>query len=102
MNMRFYFLALRGGLIESTGGGGLDLFFWKDRLKFHVDLFEFTLDAAPRLRLYASLHLFRFFTIAAGVDDVFNDKTRDYFVGGGLRFSDDDIKFLLSFLPLPK
>ena len=44
---RFYWATFRFGIIESTGGVGVDLYFWKDQLALKTDFFDF---ANQRLR----------------------------------------------------
>lgn len=100
IHFRMWFAAIRGGIIENTGGVGLDVFLFRDLFKLRADFFEFSLETMPRLRLYATLQLWRF-TIAAGTDDVLNG-TRDFFVGAGLTFNDEDLKYLLTILPVPR
>ncbi len=108
---RYGFTTLRFGIIESTGGLGLNLHFLDDRLEFKVDVFEFTNPdkTYPRLKAYANLVFVQHLFVTAGADDLINsqlrDETsgrilsgRDYFVGGGLYFTDDDIKGLVGLL----
>jgi hypothetical protein len=37
-----------------------------------------------------------------GMDDVFSRRHASPFFGGGIYFDDDDVKYLLSFLPIGK
>jgi phospholipid/cholesterol/gamma-HCH transport system substrate-binding protein len=110
---RYGFATFRFGIIESTGGLGMNLHFLEDRLEFKVDVFEFTNPdkTYPRLKAYANLIFVKHLFVTAGADDVINaplrDQTtgrilsgRDYFVGGGLYFTDDDIKGLIGLLGL--
>ncbi|MBM4397639.1 MAG: MCE family protein [Deltaproteobacteria bacterium] len=90
----------RFGLIESTGGLGLDLAFLKDSLRFGFDLFDFNADRYPRLKFLWSWEFFKHFYVAAGVDDIANDR-RDYFAGAGIRLTDNDLKALLMVAPTP-
>jgi len=92
---RFYFLTGRVGIMESTGGLGLDFSFFKDRLQFQFDLFDFTLSDKPRLRGAIQWEIFRHFFLAGGADDVLNESYRDYFIQAGIRFTDEDLKSLL-------
>ena len=98
--LRWDFFTTRFGLIESTGGLGMDFEFFTDSLKFAVDLFDFTADRYPRLRMTALWAFVDNFYISGGVDDVIND-SRDYYVGAGFRFTDDDLKALLVVSPKP-
>ncbi|QDE90596.1 mammalian cell entry protein [Myxococcus xanthus] len=111
---RWYFTTLRVGLIESTGGVGADLHFFNDALRFQVDAFNFADDELRYPRLRASLraqpldHLY----LIAGMDDMLNAQQRDlatrrlvagrdFFVGGGLFFTDDDLKAILTLTGIP-
>jgi len=96
---RIGFFTGRFGLIESTGGIGMDFEFFKDSLKFSFDLFDFGSDRYPRLRTLASFAFLKYFYVSAGVDDVFNEQGRDYFFAGGIRFTDNDLKALLLVAP---
>ena len=96
---RFYFVTLRGGIKESTGGLGLDLTFFKERLNFSFDIFDFQREENPHLRAMVSVNLFRFFYIHAGVTDALHHTNRDIFVGFGFRFTDEDLKGILMFVP---
>jgi len=88
------FATFRFGIIESTGGLGLDIKVVRDRLEINTDLFEFGRRIYPRLRIRAGFELIRRFWLLAGVDNVIN-RGRDYFVGLQLRFDDEDLKPLI-------
>ena len=91
----------RFGLIESTGGVGAELFLLPDRaLMVQADVFSFSYDINPRVRTTATLDFLTHFYIAAGVDDILNDRT-EYFFGGGLRFDDEDLKAILTTTGVP-
>lgn len=96
---KLYFLTGRFGLIESTGGIGLDAEFLKDSLKLSFDLFDFSADRYPRLRALFTWEFIKHFYISGGVDDIFNYAGRDYFAGIGFRFTDNDLKALLITAP---
>ena len=108
--------AFRGGLKEGTFGAGADLYGLDDRLELSVDLFELDFDDRPRLKLAAAYRLFGHLYLLAGVDDALNPGRRydiaplgdevptqfeelyvgrDVFLGGTLRFSDEDLAALL-------
>jgi phospholipid/cholesterol/gamma-HCH transport system substrate-binding protein len=88
------FATFRFGIIESTGGLGLDVKVIKERLEINTDLFEFGRAVYPRLRIRAGFELIRRFWLVAGVDNIINPG-RDYFVGLQLRFDDEDLKPLI-------
>jgi len=92
----YYFLTGRFGIMESTGGIGLDFNFFQDRLAFQFDLFDFTLDNNPRLRSQVEWEVFRHFFVAGGLDDMLNEGYYgDYYLAAGIRFTDEDLKALL-------
>ena len=95
---RFSYLTVRGGLFESSGGVGADLDLFSDRLRLTFEAFDFGREDGPaHLKAGAQWTFLTHFYVAAGFDDFLDDKGRaDYFVGGGLRFLDEDLKFLLS------
>ncbi len=100
LNFRWWLFNIRGGVIDSTAGVGIDFFPWKDYIKIRTEIFDFGNENLPRFRAYAVFN-YRYFTISAGVDDILNDGTRDFFIGAGIRFTDQDLKTLLPFLPSP-
>ncbi len=95
---RFSFLTLRGGLFESTGGVGADLDLWSDRLRLTLEAFDFAREEGPaHLKASARWLFWKHLYLTAGLDDFLDDRGRaDYFVGGGIRFVDEDLKYLLS------
>ncbi|MBL8785620.1 MAG: MCE family protein [Deltaproteobacteria bacterium] len=98
---RFHFLTFRYGLMESTGGIGVDADLLNDSLNFKVDAFDFGRTDRPRFRLLAQWEFLNHFFIGFGIDDILNDASRDWFVGLGLRFTDDTLKSVLPFVPKP-
>ena len=93
---RFYWLGLRFGIIEGTGGVGADLHFLSDRLEFLVDANQFGVEARnPRMKLLAMAELIPHVYVHGGIDDFLNSGTTDYFFGAGVRFNDEDLKTLL-------
>lgn len=121
---RYSFLTMRFGIIESTGGLGLDFtvpikFFYLSRwleeaLVLKVDAFNFSIEALrfPRLRATLRFTPFEHVYVNAGMDDILNAPNRDtltnrlisgrdFFVGGGVYFTDSDLKALLPLLPSP-
>lgn len=99
---RFRDLALRGGLLSSTGGFGVDYYLYDDRLKLTGEMFDFREEERPRLRFAADYSFFKNFFITAGVDNVLSeyDET-NFFLGAGMSFQDDDLKLLLGSVPIP-
>ena len=88
------FATFRFGIIESTGGLGMDIKVIKDRLELNTDIFEFGRRVYPRLRIRAGFELIKRLWLLAGIDNTINPG-RDYFVGLQLRFDDEDLKPLI-------
>jgi phospholipid/cholesterol/gamma-HCH transport system substrate-binding protein len=110
---RYYFATFRFGLIESTGGVGADINLFNDILVLKTDIFNFGNEALryPRLRVSANVTLFQHLFLSGGIDDVFNPPVRstldnrllsgrDFFLGGGIHFTDDDLKAILTVAPV--
>lgn len=118
-------MTLRFGLIESTGGLGLDFslpikFFYysrwlEDALVLKVDGFNFSIEALrfPRLRATLRFVPFEHVFVNVGMDDILNSPNRDaltnrlisgrdFFFGAGITFTDSDCKALLPILPVPR
>ncbi len=94
---RYYDLTLRGGIVESTGGFGLDYHFFKDRLIFSFDAFDFDSEKNPHLKFKTEFSPIRHLYLTGGFDDFISDEgDESVFFGAGIRFSDEDLKTLLS------
>ena len=89
----------RFGIIESTGGIGLDLLLFNGRFELSNDLFGFGEQVVPRFRSFLSYQFINRLWLIGGVDNIFVPGLRDYFVGLQLRFTDDDLKTILPFAP---
>ncbi len=109
---RFYWATFRFGIIESTGGVGVDLHFWRDQLTLKTDIFDFANQRLrwPRVRTSLQLTFLQHLYVNAGVDDIFNPPIysqldnrvlagRDFFLGAGIVFTDDDFKALIPVIP---
>ena len=77
----------------------------KDRLRFSADLWDFnrpgySAHAKLTSRYYFSPSVF----VTGGWDDFLNRNRRadSLFFGAGLRWSDDDIKYLLGTIPIKR
>jgi phospholipid/cholesterol/gamma-HCH transport system substrate-binding protein len=99
---RFGIVTIRGGLLESSAGIGLDVQPLK-QLALSGEVFNFRKGAAPNLRGTVTVYPFfnpdadnplNWIYLNAGIYDALNTD-RDLFLGGGLRFSDREIKSLV-------
>ncbi len=78
-------MLLRIGMIESTGGLGIDLSLWKNRFTLKTDLFNFGYDL-PQLRLSGTFLFGKNIYITGGSDQILNQSKRSFFFGGGIRY----------------
>lgn len=100
---RFRNVVLRGGILESTGGIGLDYMAFNDRLKLTFEAFDFSSDRNAHLKGYADVQLFKYLYLTGGWDDFISNRGNSSgFVGLSIRFEDDDLKYLLTSTPIPK
>jgi len=111
---RFGFISGRFGILENTGGFGIKAHLFSDDLTISADFFEFAnpLKDHPRVKMYADYRFLGHILITAGVDDLVNtplaDQSsptrvisgRDFFLGAGFYFTDDDLKLLASALSI--
>ncbi|MDR2095078.1 MAG: MlaD family protein [Treponema sp.] len=102
---RFGPVTIRGGLLESTAGFGVDFqpIRWAS---LSAELFDFTADM-PNLRGTVTVYPFfdpdsnkpwNWLYVRGGVNNALNPK-RDFFIGIGLRFTDREVKGLVGLLP---
>lgn len=110
MARRFYGLTLRGGLIESSGGVGLDYDLWKNRVTVGLNAFDFTRKDQlgnrdnPVLQGMVNLQLSKYLYLSGGYYDFISKHSdqRRFYAGGGITFLDEDLKTLLPFIPKVK
>jgi phospholipid/cholesterol/gamma-HCH transport system substrate-binding protein len=103
---RYGNLAFRMGIIESKGGVGGDLFAFDDRVKFSVDFWNFNSTEPHNERVHAkataNVFLGKVLFMNAGYDNILNVDRRAAFIGAGLSFTDDDLKYFMGSVPIPK
>ncbi len=93
-------VTLRGGLIESAAGVGIDYELWKKRFKFTFEAFDFNQTGNPHLKAGGTLHINKYFYITAGADNFISKLgLGSAYMGLGLEFRDDDMKLLFSSAP---
>jgi phospholipid/cholesterol/gamma-HCH transport system substrate-binding protein len=103
---RYGNLAFRMGIIESKGGFGGDLFAFDDRVKFSMDFWNFNSTEPHNERVHAkataNVFLSNVLYLNAGYDNILNVDRRAAFLGVGLRFTDDDLKYYMGSMPMPR
>jgi phospholipid/cholesterol/gamma-HCH transport system substrate-binding protein len=87
---------LRAGLIESTGGVGLDYFIPDYGIRTGMELFDYQKDAGPNFRLYTEAKIWNvLFARVAGEDLISKDGKQSATISLGLRFTDQDLAALI-------
>jgi phospholipid/cholesterol/gamma-HCH transport system substrate-binding protein len=90
---------LRAGIIESTGGVGLDYFFPDYGIRTGTEIFDYQQDAGPNIRVYTEVKLWNvLFARLAGEDLISKDGNQSATISLGLRFSDQDLAALVGIL----
>lgn len=100
---RWDFAQIRFGLFESTGGIASDFILLNDRVRFTVEAFDWRKSPfrkTAHFKSYLSVFLSEHFYTMLGVNDITRldfktgkaMKTPDYFVSGGVNFTDQDLK----------
>ena len=99
----------RFGILENTGGFGIKGHLFNDSLTLSLDAYEFAnpLKDHPRIKAYVDYRFLDHLLITAGADDLVNPRVpdptqttriisgRDFFIGAGIFFTDEDISKLL-------
>lgn len=93
----FYDLSIKGGLIENTGGFGLDYYFFQRKMRATLEAFNF---AKTNIRASLQYSLFHGLYVVGGVNDALDKSDlRSGYLGAGLFLTNDDLKILLSKSP---
>ena len=93
----FYDFTFKGGLIESTGGFGIDHLSFGRKLRLSAEVFDFSNDT--NLRLFARYNVYNGLYFIGGYNSLLgdNDAISSPFVGAGLYLNNDDLATLASF-----
>jgi phospholipid/cholesterol/gamma-HCH transport system substrate-binding protein len=91
---------VRGGIIESTGGVGIDYFAKNDKIKASFDAYDFSAQNDVRgdkahLKASVRYRLLKHVDLVAGYDNFLNKKAANVFGGVGVTFVDDDLKYMV-------
>ncbi len=93
-------LRVRGGIIESTGGFGVDYFMLNKQLKLSLDAYDFNAYNDVRgdnthLKTQLEYSMKKHILIYTGYDNFLNNDAKTIYVGIGVKFEDDDLKYLI-------
>lgn len=106
---RFNRLAFRIGLFENTFGMGVDFYVPMPTNSLHwittLELFDMKgvnrlHDNRPHLKWINRVYFLKHMYTTFGLDDIVSKRDANPFFGGGFRFNDKDLKYVLSNLPL--
>lgn len=97
---RFDNTLLRFGAIESTGGVGVDYFMNHDKLKFSAEAFDFNAvndvrSTRAHLKAQVRYQMLKHLELYGGWDNFLNPQSQNIFLGLGMRFIDNDLKYTL-------
>ncbi len=96
---RFGDLGLRGGLMENSFGVGADYFFDGPGLELSLDFWDFNSDDPLNENVHAKAtaryRFLQYLYVQGGYDNPFNRDLDTAFIGGGLTFDDEDLKYLI-------
>jgi len=93
------------GIVENTGGGGVELRALDDRLRAGILAYDFMKrdnKPNPRYRFTTSYQFWKGAYIQAGVQDIDNKDLRTVFFGAGLRWKDEDLKKMVGLAGMAK
>jgi phospholipid/cholesterol/gamma-HCH transport system substrate-binding protein len=96
---RFNDALMRFGILQSTGGVGLDYFMNNDRLKLTAEVFDFnavndTRGDSPHAKVQARYKMLKHLDFYGGWDNFLNSQAQNVYFGFGFSFTDNDIKYL--------
>jgi len=100
LGKRYNNILFRGGLIDSTGGLGIDYFMYKDDLKLRAEVYDFNAVNDIRgnnahARIEARYRVLKHLNLYGGYDNFLNKESANIYLGIGVGFKDDDLKTLL-------
>jgi phospholipid/cholesterol/gamma-HCH transport system substrate-binding protein len=94
----FYDFTIKGGLMENAGGVGFEYNIWADKLRFSLDALEFS---NLNLRAQLQWNIWKGVYVLGGVGDALDKQSkRTSYFGAGLLLTNDDLKILMTKLPL--
>ena len=98
--LRYDNFLYRLGVIENTGGVGVDYFMLNDRAKLTLEAFDFNgvndvRGDSPHLKFLARYRFLKHLDSFVGVDNFLNSDATNFIFGVGVHFIDNDFKTVL-------
>lgn len=97
LGRRIHNWGFRGGLIESTGGLGVDYYVPSWAMKFSSEFYDYRDDVGINFRLSSELQIWNVIYGKVALEDVLYSDTRSATISAGLKFNDEDLKGLIGF-----
>jgi phospholipid/cholesterol/gamma-HCH transport system substrate-binding protein len=97
---RYAKTTLRAGIIESSGGVGIDQLVYNDKVRLSADIFDFNgvndaRGSNPHARTSIRYSILKHIDFYLGYDNFLNKETDNIYFGVGFRAIDNDLKNLL-------
>ncbi len=97
---RFDDFLFRVGIIENSGGFGVDYFTFNDRLKFSAEVYDFNAvndirGKSPNLTTTVRYQFFKHINTYFSANNVLNENASSFSIGVGISFMDNDLKNIL-------
>jgi phospholipid/cholesterol/gamma-HCH transport system substrate-binding protein len=96
MAYSLYFMTFKYGVFDSTAGMGIDFSILNNLIVLDTRINEFSDEINPNLRIGIRYYPFETWFINLGSVYLLDDR-RDFYLGLGATFTDDDIKSVLTF-----
>ncbi len=99
---RYSDVTIRGGLIESSAGAGVEYHAFSDSVTLSADIFNIsgydgTVDK-PQLKARLQWNFLDYMFLYAGGDELLNEPYKTWLVGAGIMFDENDLKLALGLL----
>ncbi len=96
----FYNFTLLAGLLYSTGGVGVNYYIpgTNKNIKLYARAFGFNSNngsVSEYVNAGIAYTFYRHLFLDAGYDDIFSNHNRSIYIGGGVKFTDKDLKYLI-------
>ena len=93
----FYNITVRGGIIENSGGFGVDYYLSRNRLRFTTEAYALS---NINVRTSLTYNIYKGIYVTSGITDLFN-RSASYsnYIGAGLFLTNDDMKYLMTKMP---
>jgi phospholipid/cholesterol/gamma-HCH transport system substrate-binding protein len=88
--------SFRGGIIQTTGGLGVDYDIPQWGLRLSSEVYDYRKDVGINWRFFSEFHLWNVFYGRVAFEDVL-ENDRSATLSAGLRFNDEDLKGLIGF-----